>query len=260
MKVYAGLLAAALVVVLGSVASATPLLSVDFGQSQTPGYVQPGFEAWHNTNFPPVGNGPVTKTIGSYTVGIASSNDLGNTQLVNASGDLATTDSDTVVGRDRLNTSFPSGTWNNGAFSYGDLYRDFITCRKYMAVQIGGLDPTTEYSITFYAYDHNNTYTQTFTDITGATASNLNGANVALGSIAWTKTTDFTGASNDIYALTATATSDASGRLTFRLNCPASNVATDLNGLTLNIVPEPASLSLLCLSGLMIAARRRRTS
>lgn len=202
-----------------------PTLAVDFGQTQTPSLVEPGFNGFKVTNLAVAG--PVIQTYGGIGVTVT------NGATVNAAGDLTATG--LVNARDRGQPATDGGT-----FTYNDVYRDFVTNGATMAVQITGLLPETPYEVTFYAYDHNNSRTQTFTDITGATAASPNGVNIALGSIAWTAPATFGGTTpNDVFARSITATTDAAGRLTFKQTGTGST--TVLNALRLWAPPpKPA--------------------
>lgn len=185
-----------------------PTFAVDFGQTQTPSLVESGFNGFKVTNAGVAG--PVTQTFGTIGVTVA------NGATVNAAGNLTATG--IVNARDRGQPATDTGT-----FTYNDVYRDFVTNGATMAVQITGLLPETPYEVSFHAYDHLNSRTQTFTDITGATATSPNGVNIALGDISWTAGATFGSTTpNDIYARSATVTTDALGRLTIKQTGTAS--------------------------------------
>lgn len=218
---------------------AATLLSLDFGSTQSP-VVESGFTGYSVTN---VGvAGPMTQTFGSFTV------TLTNGKTVDGSGNLNATG--LVNARDR------GALTDSGAFTYNDLYRDFVTQGADTGLQLGGLTANTAYQITFYAYDNNNTRSETFKNITGATTSSPNGANLSLGTISWTAASSLT--SNNLFSIVATATSDSSGRLTFDIN--SASATTVLNGLILASIPEPSGCAALLAGAALayVAARRRR--
>jgi hypothetical protein len=231
---------AALLLPAVSLSAATPILSVDFGTTQT-SKIENGFSAFEVTN---VGvAGPVTKTFGDYTVRITNGITVDGSGFLNASG--------TVNARDRFPTTPLADT---GTFTYNHVYTDFVTQGIDTGVQITGLAASTSYEVRFYTYDHSNSRTQTFKNLTG-------GANTTLGTFGWTAGTTFgSSTADDIYSVGYTVVSDASGRLTFDINNAGGT--TLLNALVitdLSTVPEPSSFALLLGTvALGVAFRRRR--
>jgi hypothetical protein len=213
-------------------ARAAMLLQVDFQQTQNPHPTEAGYLAFEVTNIGVAG--PVSQTLGGYGVTISNGYTVDGNGVLNATG--------IVNARDRANPQ------DSGAFTYSDLYRDFVTNGSDTGIQLTGFSANTDYEVTFYSYDWNNGRTQTFRDITG-------GGNDLLGSIAWTAGT--TPTSNGQYSLTTTIASDAQGRMTFRAN--GASGTTLINGLQIASIPEP-SAALLGGLGIVVAlhlSRRR---
>ena len=132
-----------------------------------------------------------------------------------------------------------------GAFTYADLYRDFVYTNVSGSptyIELSGLNANTPYTVTLYPTDPNNAKTTTITNVTG-------GGSTAFGAI--TTTTAYT--SNEQYAVTNSATTDSGGRLILRAS--TSTFAT-INGLRID-VPEPGCAGLLALA-LPALLRRRR--
>ncbi|HEY8966849.1 MAG TPA: hypothetical protein VIM58_10420 [Candidatus Methylacidiphilales bacterium] len=218
-----------------------PLLSVDFGATTNP--TLSGFQTFSIAT----GNvaGPVTQ---SFT-GIDTSLTSGTLSFTLAAGTTLTGTS-TLTARDRGTIA------STGTFTYGPIYEDFInpSSGTTLTMGISGLNANTQYTLTLYAYDNSNTKTLTFADYTSGTAG-------ASGTIAFTAATSFTSTTpNDIYALTLTLTSDASGNLVIRDT--ASSGTPVIDGLVISAVavPEPTTVTLLFLSatvGLALGARSR---
>lgn len=229
------------------VASASVILAVDFGQSQSPSLVETGFSEFELSNAANT-TGPVTRTFGDYSVTLAGS------AAVNSGGSFTSTG--TMTARDRGNPATDTGT-----FTYNDVYRDFITLNAgtTMGIQLTGLAANTSYAVTFYVYDNANTRSVGFKDITGATNASPNGVNLSLGSTSWTAGSTFgSTTSNEVFSVSGTAVSDSLGRLTFSNTINSGNAF--IGGLTLATIPEPSTYALL-LGGIVAmtaAARRRR--
>jgi hypothetical protein len=181
-----------------------PVVAVDFGQTQAPSLVETGFEEFGISNYPGI-VGPVEWTFKNGVVRLAATGSVDAAGRLNGAGSF--------LGRDR---GQPAA--DGGDFTFNDLYRDFVTVNAAeMGVQIEGLLPETPYDVQFYYYDHNNTRTATFTNITGAEPDSPDGAGMSLGSVGSTAGYVFSGeTSNEVFALTARVTTDESGRLTFR--------------------------------------------
>lgn len=239
---------ASFALVSATVASAAPILAVDFGASQAPSLVETGFSEFELSNAVNT-TGPVTRTFGSYSVTLAGS------AAVNAGGTFTSTG--TMTARDR-----GQPVADNGTFTYNDVYRDFITLNAgtTMGIQLTGLTANASYEVTFYVYDNSNARTVNIKNITGATNLAPNGANEALGSTSWTAGSSFgSTTSNEVFSISGTVISDSLGRLTFANTIGSGNAL--INGLTLTAIPEPSTYAAL-LGGAVAAAvvvRRRRS-
>lgn len=167
--------------------------------------------------------GPLDASDGLITLRLAAGTTLAAATAKDVSGNFNSTAN--IVPRDR---GTPSA--NAGSFTYSNVYRDFLTA-NFLGIQLSGLTPSSQYAITFYAYDNSGNRTQTFTDITPGGTGNS-------GTVTYTSATSFTSStSNDVFATTVNATSDASGRLFFSESGVgtggSSNVAV-FNGLVVN--------------------------
>lgn len=196
------------------------LLKVDFGQTQTPTPTETGFDAFQVTNLSI--SGPVTRSFANnLTVRVTQGYSVDSAGALNGTG--------TVNARNRSNPSADAGDFTNA-----QLYSDFVTAYTAMGVQVSGLLGDTDYLVTFYVYDNSYSFTQAVTDITGATTANANGRNVTLGSVMWSSGAAFdAGTPNERYSLSAIATTDATGRLTFKL----TNSNVSLAGLAVENAP-----------------------
>jgi hypothetical protein len=218
---------------LAAPAGAAMLLQVDFQQTQNPHPTETGYQAFEVTNAGVAG--PQTRAFGSYGVTVTNGYTVDGSGYLNATG--------------LVNARYRAGNPpDSGAFTYSDLYTDFVTNGADTGLQLTGFDVNTAYTVTFYAFDYSNTRTQTFRDITG-------GTNVLLGSIAWTAST--TPTSNGQYSLTATVTTDSLGRMTIRAN--GASGTTVINGLQVASIPEPSTVMLTGL-GLVVVLRTCRRS
>ena len=139
-----------------------------------------------------------------------------------------------------------------------DMYRDFYFkngsvgggTAGTMVLTLSGpaLSANTDYNLTFYAYDSGDpVHATSFTGTSGTTG--------AVGPI----TNKGTGNPDtlDEYAGTGLFTSDGSGMLTFAIT--DSSDRPRINGFSISAaVPEPASIALLALGGLLLLRRRCR--
>lgn len=214
------------------------LLAVDFNGAAGP--TETGFSGFSAVNGD-LGVSTISQTFGAYTVSLSTSGGTLN-----------------LFSRDRATPA------DSGAFTYGELYRDWISGagttgagNPPLTLSISGLSPATAYSITVYSCDStigtgNNgvgvdtPIIESFSDSTGV-----------VGSISYWGAPS----TNSQYALTIPSTlTSAGGMLTITGQVVESRNAQSraiFNGFELNLVPEPATLSLLVgASGLMLLRRR----
>lgn len=219
------------------------ILGVDFGTNSST--VESGFQRFG------VGTGETTTDVTKSYTDLDSTLTSG-TVSINLSN--AVNSSTTMTSRDRTGMAAISDT---GTFTYGGLYYDFINLTgtgsiDTMAITISGLLANTQYSLTFYAYDDNNSRTMTFTDYTSGTAG-------VSGSITYTRDTAFNSSTlNDIYSTTLIVTADATGKIVIRDK--ASGGGAVISGLTIAEIPEPATLGIgaISLISLVISRKRRQ--
>lgn len=257
-SVSLALRAFAALLMFGCVAHASPLLSVDInsdnnltegGAGEANSNDSPAF---HGFVIPSAGEaGPASQTYSGIIVTIAGGSNLTNATSRDGSGNLNSTG--TILTRDRgapLDAESPANS--NMGFTFGELYRDFVTANA-IGIELSGLAANTSYDVIFYAYDNNGNRTQTFTDITS-------GSPGASGTVTYTAASSFTASTpNSIFSTKLTATSDSQGRLIFSETGVGTSGSTSValfNGL--QIIPEPASMSLLAVGSLVLLPRRRR--
>lgn len=222
-------------------ARAAIALAVDFGRSDAGSLlVEPGFNAFHITGANRDPGVTETQTYGAYTVSVFPANvEAGNRG---------------ASGRDR-------GTpLDTGSFTYGDILRDLVTRiaqgdtpgNPLESMRISGLAPLTQYTLQLWSLD------------TGSGADNevaewynmSSGTNVFLGTITNDTTSPIVTSNNDFSILT-TVTTNAAGELRIGSVFPSSQ--GQINGFTLEQVPEPSSVILSLVAG-VFALRRRRPS
>jgi hypothetical protein len=210
-------------------ATATPFLSIDFGNSAGSGAVQSGFQ-----NYTPSTSAssaalalatPADVTSGTTTVALTTS--AGNFRNI----DRAT-----------------SGTYTLGSSAYANLYRDAVLPNDgaTLIIDITGLTNAQQYTLDFQSYDAQPiSRSTTFTPTVGT------------GSSAVTIPSPSTPAPNappdDTAELLLTP---VNGEI--KVVESSTSTVPFLNGLEISATPEPASLGLLSLGSLALLARRRR--
>ncbi|MES2308375.1 MAG: hypothetical protein V4507_05900 [Verrucomicrobiota bacterium] len=226
------------------------IIQIDFGNAVSPiqsGWTYWGLETTGSTFLP---SKTFVTSAGSITATISSNFTLDGSGNLQASAVAPST-------RDR-SLETPA---NSGAFTESNLYRDMVInvgSGGGLALELSGLTPNTQYSLTLYDYDAGTdattvaTRTNVFTNIT-------NGASANLGSVTY-KTVPAGGTLtiNEQYTVTATLTSDSSGRLIVTEAKNSFAGQTDnfagLNGFSLSSIPEPSAYFAFLLSGVGIFA------
>jgi hypothetical protein len=243
-----GILAVAVVAVAGSLVQAAPILSVDF-------------------NGRPFGTGALGPTHPDFqTFDIPDNNALGNPSTTiskSFTSSLSTTVGVTVTayngtllqGRDR-----PGNTVNAGAFTYANLYRDFIFSNPGntvgMDLILTGLTPGGSYELRVYSYDDSTSAAETAPSTVRWTVTAGTGG---FGEISFQRN-NVDPTSNDQYSVLIPVLADSAGGITLRSSRSAGtgNVQV-LNGFHLSEgapIPEPAMLGLLVPAGLLLGRRR----
>jgi hypothetical protein len=258
--VFAALLAAA------SLPRATiaALLSVDVNDRQStdaPDSVT-GFSTYVLTGTSAAVTTPVTQMVGAYSVTLAPVDDLMDENLTTAGVQ------DTLGAIDDRDRTTPT---NSGLLTYAQIYDDFVfagtstgfTGGMDLTVSGGALMPNSPYLVSIYAFDTGSTAapvprTALWTDANNANAPVL--------------ITSFNGAvsptTDNQYRFTGVARTDANGALRLQgrntIAIPTAGGVTPgvfLNAFEINEIPEPASLGLIGMAGIIaaIGARHRVT-
>ena len=233
------LLGSVIVFTAGS-ARAAIVLAVDFGRSDAGSLlVEPGFSAFHITGANRDPGVTETQTFGAFSVSVFPANvDAGNRG---------------ASGRDR------GAPLDTGSFTYGDLLRDLVTRiaqgdvsgNPVESMRITGLAPLTQYTLQLWALD------------TGSGADNevsewynmSSGSNIFLGNITNDTTSPVVTSNND-FSILVPVTTSAAGELRIGSVFPASQ--GQINGFTLDLVPEPSTGVLALAAGVFTFQRRQR--
>ena len=228
------LLGSVIVFTAGS-ARAAIVLAVDFGRSDAGSLlVEPGFSAFHITGANRDPGVTETQTFGAFSVSVFPANvDAGNRG---------------ASGRDR------GAPLDTGSFTYGDLLRDLVTRiaqgdvsgNPVESMRITGLAPLTQYTLD-----------------TGSGADNevsewynmSSGSNIFLGNITNDTTSPVVTSNND-FSILVPVTTSAAGELRIGSVFPASQ--GQINGFTLDLVPEPSTGVLALAAGVFTFQRRQR--
>lgn len=224
---------------MGGAAHGALVLAVDFGRSDsTPREVETGFTEFAISGANNAIATTQTQVIGGFTVSVFPANvETGN---LGASG------------RER------GAPVDNGSFTYGSLLRDLVTRiaqgdtvgNPLVSLQISGLPVSTSYTLQLWALDNANgagAEVSTWYDMSS-------GSNITLGTI--TNSNAAAPTSNNDFSLTATVTTDSTG--TLKLGSVFPNSQGQINGFTLNTIPEPGSLVFLAMGMMSVLSRRRR--
>ena len=237
-----------------TVASAAPLLAVDVNDrtvgDPTPtdaANTAPGFEAWLMDT-----GTTTTRTLTSgYTVQVNVFDD-GDANDGGAAGNQPGAYDD----RDR--------TVPTTAGNLNEVYDDFIFAGN-SAGPTGGLDvkisggallPSTQYLVSIYAYDGIDANMASAVPTRTANWLDGNNADAAVTTATFTINQPPTG---NEYKFTGVAVTDSAGMLFLKgRRVTAADVAVYLDGLEVNVIPEPSGAMLSCLAAAVLCARRRR--
>jgi aryl-phospho-beta-D-glucosidase BglC (GH1 family) len=198
-----------------------PILSVDFNCGSTgPSPTEGGF-----LPFAPVSAssqaGPVSKSF----PGLDSTLTTGSVSVTLAAG-TSVTATGNLTSRDRTTMAEPE-------FSHYYLYRDFVTSTSGpLTVGVSGLAANKTYDITFYVYDNVNSRSFSIVDYTSGSAGTSS-------SISSTAGYTFTGGTAaGIFAVTQSATSNATGNLVFRITKTDAINSALICGLNISVTPS----------------------
>jgi hypothetical protein len=142
------------------------------------------------------------------------------------------------------------GPADSGAFTYGDLYRDFVYRNNgAFTVNISGLTTTPHFELRLYGFDYDNepsgVHTNTYTPISGT-------GGAAAQSF---YTTGVTPSFNEQASVLVDWITNPSGEIVFTVSDTAGSGFSRLNGFELSI-PEPSVALLLACGGLILWRRR----
>ncbi len=248
-------------------ATAAVVLAIDVDErtadgSAVVGSTQEGFQSFviGNAGGNVIQNTPTTRTFGALSVTLAG-----------VAGNVATTGTTTpgfgssIVADydDRIRGSAAAPQPNNSpTFTLGNLLGDFVFSRDNnnggLDITIGGLVPSTNYTLELWSFDNGSTGTR----VSDWTA---NGALIQEDyTFSGTNNTSFSAPDDDFGKFTATITTDASGSVllsgrrdeTSRGTTGNIDFGVFFNGLRVSTIPEP-SAALMVLAGAALGARRR---
>lgn len=245
---------------IGSAVQAAPILSVDFQPSPDATATPPGITQTGFVPFDAAGANPSA----SYSVAEVASGEITISLVATSAGAATPAKSRSDQG------SYVANLGDSETFTYGnlfiDLYSDFsnvtdtATNSRIANLTLSGLDANTQYDVQIWSIDvrWNSDGVYKWWDLTHYDAEDPNSDSVLLGAINNKVTpTSAELTSNDAFSIIVRLTSNADGELIFSQTAPGGGGGS-LNGLTISLIPEPASLGLLGLSGLILCHRRRR--
>lgn len=232
--VFGGVAAAS--VLVGTSASAA-VLAVDFNEA-TDAATSPTQTDFSSANVGQNTSTPLVFTIGDYTVSTVNATGWAYPSNYTQSGAR----SRTALGGDSADVS--------------DFFRDFIYANdghgRRFALDIDGLAADTTYNVTFWAFDNAASWQGSYGNQHTVTVTQ-NGAPAVTGQIQYTAGTVLPESLSD-NLVTLSATTDAAGSLVFEVS--GTDIAI-LNGFSVDVVPEPASMALFAAGAGMIFRRRR---
>lgn len=221
------------IVGLGGMANAAPILLVDFGVSDNP-------TSGNSTN--DVQSGFFDASV-ARSGGDATNGDQGNTTGSWVIGAFTVDITDAPAGPDLEWRDRITGITGGSGAPISDLLEDFafIRANESMIVTIAGLTIGTEYQLITWHHDQNN-------GTAGTAAWNVNGGT--------SQNATTSSGNNTPTSLTFNFT--ATGTTATLTGTLGATGLQPLNGFTLEVVPEPASLGVYLMGGLLLMAQRRR--